>query len=54
MDGKGRPMFASLEMSKGKHMADGYEDMSPREGPFGSMFKRYLNAKHGNAIGGGR
>lgn len=45
-------MFMSLIMSKGKHIANRCEDMSCWEGPFGSIFKRYLDTKYGNVIGG--
>lgn len=52
VDGKGRPLFTSLEASKPKHMTDGFEDMHPPDGPLRRAFKGYINVGHGNGVTG--
>lgn len=46
MDGRGKPMFANLEASKRKHMWDGYEDMKPKEGFVGGLYRWLVNGRH--------
>ncbi|KAI5776193.1 hypothetical protein EDC01DRAFT_488665 [Geopyxis carbonaria] len=53
-DGRGAPMFSKLEASKSKHLSDGYEDMKPPDGYIGGAFKRFINAKSGSMIAGGK
>lgn len=47
-------MFKNLESAKGKHMADGYEDQKPPDGFLGAAFKKFVNAKNGTTIAGGK
>ncbi|KAL7273974.1 hypothetical protein RUND412_003135 [Rhizina undulata] len=44
-NGQGRPLFANLEASKGKHRYEGYEDIKPPDGYFGAAFKRYVSGR---------
>ncbi|RPA90061.1 hypothetical protein L873DRAFT_1795701 [Choiromyces venosus 120613-1] len=53
-DGRGNPMFANLESARGKHMLDGYDDQKPPDGFIGAAFKRFISAKSGAAVGGGK
>ncbi|KAF8541376.1 hypothetical protein BDD12DRAFT_803808 [Trichophaea hybrida] len=45
-DGHGAPLFSNLEASKQKHMYDGYEDMKPKDGFVGGIYRKLVNAKH--------
>lgn len=47
-------MFKNLETVKGKHMADGYNDQKPPDGFFGAAFKKFVSAKTGSTISGGK
>lgn len=46
VDGRGKPMFANLKASKRKHMCDGYEDMKPKEGIVGSVYRWLVDGRH--------
>ena len=39
-------MFANLKASKRKHMCDGYEDMKPKEGIVGSVYRWLVDGRH--------
>ena len=45
MDGCGKPMFTTLEASNSKRMNDGYEDMKPKEGLVGGIYRQLVNGK---------
>jgi hypothetical protein len=45
-DGHGAPLFSNLEAAKQKHMYDGYEDMKPKDGFIGGIYRKLVNAKH--------
>ncbi|KAL0638503.1 hypothetical protein Q9L58_002439 [Maublancomyces gigas] len=53
-DGRGAPMFKNLETVRKKHIADGYDDQKPPDGFFGAAFKRFVGAKTGSAVAGGK
>ncbi|CAZ79261.1 unnamed protein product [Tuber melanosporum] len=53
-DGRGSPMFASLESARAKRMADGYDDQKPPDGFLGATFKRFISARPGNTLSGGK
>jgi len=53
-DGRGSPMFANLENVRGRHMADGYNDQKPPDGFVGAAFKRFINARTGATVSGGK
>lgn len=47
-------MFKNLETARGKNMSSGYDDQKPPDGFFGAAFKRFVNAKAGSMVAGGK
>lgn len=43
-------MFKNLETTRGKHMADGYDDQKPPDGFFGAAFKRFVGVNRRKAV----